>query len=130
MPDAAPRSILLVEDDPIVRMLMVDVLEDAGHHVIEADGWDTAIAVLANPAQAVALLITDVGLGGTPDRDGLGLAREALRLREGLPVLVASGYVGPAGGTGEALDIPPGAEQIGKPFSIDQLRDKVQGLLA
>ncbi|MFF7708760.1 response regulator [Pseudomonas sp. NPDC007930] len=121
MPDAVP-SILLVEDDPIVRMLMVDVLEEAGYHVLEAESWDAAIAVLQDPAQALALLVTDVGLRDSAERDGLGLAREARQLRGGLPVLVASGFAG--------LDIPPGTELITKPFSIDALRDKVQGMLA
>lgn len=123
MPDVAPTpSILLVEDDPIVRMLMVDVLEDAGYRVEEADSWDSAIEVLANVAKPLAMLVTDVGLRDASDRDGLGLAREARQLREGLPVLVASGFAG--------LDIPPGTELITKPFSIDSLRDKVQSMLA
>jgi CheY-like chemotaxis protein len=55
--------------------------------------------------------------------DGKELASEARKLRPSLPILFASGYA-------ESLDIPQGMQVIGKPFSIDQLRDKVKSVLA
>ncbi|MNH34976.1 hypothetical protein D3C79_956180 [compost metagenome] len=54
--------------------------------------------------------------------DGKALAVEARKLRPALPVLFASGY-------GDNLEVPAGMHQIAKPFSIDQLRDTVQGIL-
>lgn len=123
MPDVAlAPTLLLVEDDAIVRMLMVDVLEEEGFTVLEAEDWDSAMAVLENLSQGLALMVTDVGLRDAQERDGLALAGCARALRPGLPVLVASGYAG--------LDVPQGAELISKPFSIDQLRDRVHAMLA
>ncbi|UFH50725.1 response regulator [Pseudomonas sp. KNUC1026] len=103
-------------------MLMVDVLEEEGFTVLEAEDWDSAMAVLENLGQALALMVTDVGLRDAQERDGLALAGCARALRPGLPVLVASGYAG--------LDVPEGAQLISKPFSIDQLRDRVHAMLA
>ncbi|MFJ4193309.1 response regulator [Pseudomonas sp. NPDC089534] len=112
-------TILVVEDDEIVRMLIIDVLKELGFDVQEANGSEQALDILKNPGLDVHLMMTDVGL---PTMDGRDLAKEALALRPGLPVLFASGYA-------ETLEVPAGMHVIGKPFSIDQLRDKVNALL-
>jgi len=121
MPSSDTPTILVVEDDDIVRMLMVDVLEELDFQVLEADGWDPALAALQgnNP---VDLLVTDVGLCDAADRTGLDLAREALLLCPNIAVLVASGY-------GNTLELPAGAQLLSKPFTIDSLRDTVNALL-
>jgi len=113
-------TILVVEDDAIVRMLIVDVLEELQFKVLEADGSTAALVLLENPDTLIDLLMTDVGL---PEMDGRELATRARALRPSLPILFASGYA-------ESLEVPAGMHVIGKPFSIDQLRDKVKGLLA
>jgi len=113
-------TILVVEDDAIVRMLIVDVLEELQFKVLEADGGTAALALLKNHDTLIDLLMTDVGL---PEMDGRELAARARALRPSLPILFASGYA-------ESLEVPAGMHVIGKPFSIDQLRDKVKGLLA
>ncbi|MNG35498.1 Transcriptional regulatory protein CreB [compost metagenome] len=64
-------------------------------------------------------MMTDVGL---PVMDGRELANQARALRPALPILFASGYA-------ENIEVPQGMHLIGKPFSIDQLRDKVKGIL-
>ncbi|BBP59535.1 response regulator [Pseudomonas sp. St316] len=115
-----PPTILVVEDDDIVRMLIVDVLEELEYQVLEADGCEQALAFLRNEAQSIALMMTDVGL---PVMDGRELAKQARLVRPGLPVLFASGYA-------ESIDVPEGMAVIGKPFSIDQLRDKVKRILS
>jgi len=115
-----PPTILVVEDDSIVRMLIVDVLEELEYQVLEADGCDQALAFLRDDAQPIALMMTDVGL---PVMDGRELAKQARTVRPGLPVLFASGYA-------ESIDVPEGMNVIGKPFSIDQLRDKVKRILS
>jgi len=112
-------TILVVEDDDIVRMLIVDVLEELEYRVLEADGCEQALEFLRNQAQPIALMMTDVGL---PVMDGRELAKQALEIRPQLPVLFASGYA-------ESIDVPDGMAVIGKPFSIDQLRDKVKSIL-
>jgi len=112
-------TILVVEDDDIVRMLIVDVLEELEYRVLEADGCEQALDFLRNQEQPIALMMTDVGL---PVMDGRELAKQALEIRPQLPVLFASGYA-------ESIDVPAGMAVIGKPFSIDQLRDKVKSIL-
>jgi CheY-like chemotaxis protein len=116
---ATPSTILVVEDDNIVRMLIVDVLEELEFKVLEADGGEQALEVLQDANKHIDLMMTDVGL---PGMDGRELATEARKLRPALPILFASGYA-------ESIDVPAGMQVIGKPFSIDQLRDKVKAVL-
>jgi CheY-like chemotaxis protein len=117
---STPSTILVVEDDAIVRMLIVDVLEELDYKVLEADGSEKALEFLNDEDQHIDLMMTDVGL---PVMDGRELAKQARMLRPELPILFASGYA-------ESIELPEGMQVIGKPFSIDQLRDKVKGMLA
>jgi CheY-like chemotaxis protein len=119
MSSASASTILVVEDDAIVRMLIVDVLEELEFKVLEADGSEQALETLKDVNQHIDLMMTDVGL---PVMDGRELANQARALRPALPILFASGYA-------ENIDVPQGMHLIGKPFSIDQLRDKVKGIL-
>jgi len=112
-------TILVVEDDDIVRMLIVDVLEELEYTVLEAADGGEALTFVENDAQTIDLMMTDKGL---PDIDGVQLAKKARQLRPQLPVLFASGY-------SENIEVPAGMHSIGKPFSIDQLRDKVKSVL-
>jgi CheY-like chemotaxis protein len=116
---ATASTILVVEDDAIVRMLIVDVLEELEFKVLEADGSEQALEVLKDANQHIDLMMTDVGL---PIMDGRQLASEARILRPALPILFASGYA-------ETIEVPADMHVIGKPFSIDQLRDKVKGII-
>ncbi len=111
--------LLVVEDDDIVRMLMVEVLDELGYSTLEAENATAALKVIEDASQQLALLVTDVGL---PDMRGEELAKKAREARPLLPVLFASGYA-------ESFDVPDGMYMIGKPFSIDQLRDKVVEIL-
>ncbi|AZO82784.1 response regulator [Stutzerimonas stutzeri] len=119
MSSANAYTILVVEDDAIVRMLIVDVLEELEFKVLEADGSEQALETLKNSNQHIDLMMTDVGL---PVMDGRELATLARTIRPDLPILFASGYA-------ESIEVPPDMHVIGKPFSIDQLRDKVKGIL-
>ncbi|VVP54643.1 Sensor histidine kinase RcsC [Pseudomonas fluorescens] len=114
-----PFTILVVEDDDIVRMLIVDVLEELEFKVLEADGSEQALEWLRNQGEKIHLMMTDIGL---PGMDGRELATKARTLHPALPILFASGYA-------ETIDVPADMHVIGKPFSIDQLRDKVNGIL-
>ncbi|MDF9773385.1 response regulator [Pseudomonas baetica] len=119
MSPANASIILVVEDDAIVRMLIVDVLEELEFSVLEADGSEQALEHLKDLSQPIDLMMTDVGL---PIMDGRELANQARALRPALPVLFASGYA-------DNIEVPQGMHLIGKPFSIDQLRDKVRSIL-
>ncbi|VVM77446.1 Sensor kinase CckA [Pseudomonas fluorescens] len=117
---SAPTSIILVvEDDAIVRMLIVDVLEELEFEVLEAADAEEALVQVQDNGQVIDLMMTDVGL---PDMDGKQLATKVRELRPSLPILFASGYA-------ENIDVPAGMQVIAKPFSIDQLRDKVKSML-
>lgn len=116
---ATPSTILVVEDDAIVRMLIVDVLQELEFNVLEAEGGERAMELLEDKAQRIDLLMTDVGL---PGMNGHELASKARAMHHKLPVLFASGYA-------ETLEVPDGMAVIGKPFSIDQLRIKVKDML-
>ena len=94
-------------------------LQELELKVLEADGSEAALKLLEDSGQTIDLLMTDVGL---PGMDGKALAARARELRPTLPVLFASGYA-------ENIEAPVGMSVIGKPFSIDQLRDKVQSML-
>ncbi|MBN2992412.1 response regulator [Pseudomonas cedrina subsp. fulgida] len=116
---AVTSTILVVEDDAIVRMLIVDVLEELEFSVLEAADAAEALAHVEKNEQIIDLMMTDVGL---PDMDGKQLATKVRERRPALPILFASGYA-------ENIDVPAGMQVIGKPFSIDQLRDKVKSML-
>ena len=116
---ATASTILVVEDDSIVRMLIVDVLEELEFNVIDADCAEEALISLENLDTRIDLLMTDFSL---PGFNGQELAAKARQLRQDLPVLVASGLA-------ETLELSEGVHLIGKPFSINQLRDKVTGIL-
>ncbi|KAE9640889.1 response regulator [Pseudomonas sp. PB106] len=116
---ANASTILVVEDDDIVRMLIVDVLEELDFKVVEAGDGEDALKILNDLNQPVDLMMTDMGL---PGMDGRELATQARKVRPSLPILFASGYA-------ENIDVPHDMHVIGKPFSIDQLRDKVKSLL-
>lgn len=120
IPMSTPAStILVVEDDDIVRMLIVDVLEELEFKVLEAADGESALNTLRDQSKLIDLMMTDHGL---PDMTGSELAEKARQMRPSLPVLFASGYA-------ENIDVPADMHVIGKPFSIDQLRDKVKGIL-
>lgn len=117
------QRILLVEDSEVVRMLTVEVLEELDYSVIEAAEAQQALQILRSD-EHIDLLMTDIGL---PGMNGQELAVAARQLRPDLKVLYASGYA-------ESVEIDKNepatrTDIIGKPFSLDALRDKVQGML-
>lgn len=126
---SAQKSILVVEDDDVVRMLTTDVLEELGYRVIAAADSGEALASLEEE-RPMDLLLTDVGL---PGMSGPQLAEAARRLQPDLPVLFASGYVQDSQlemvGDGDLSRLSGPLGVIGKPFTLDQLRDKVSEML-
>ncbi len=117
------EQILVVEDDPAVRLLVVEVLSDLGYQVIEAADGAAALEHLKS-GQRIDLLITDVGLPGMNGRQLADLARER---REALPVLFMTGYAAQAASAGF---LEPGMDLISKPFSVDTLIRHVHQALA
>jgi DNA-binding response OmpR family regulator len=82
-------QILVVEDEPLIRMFVVDTLEDAGFQVQEAGRADEAMAKMASDSPLFAAVIVDIGL---PDRPGDLLAAELRNKWVDLPIIIASGH--------------------------------------
>jgi len=82
-------AVLVVEDEAIIRMMLVDELENAGLTVIEAEGADTAVAIMSNGA-TIGVVVTDVRMPGSID--GLGLAAWMREQAPNIPIIITSGF--------------------------------------
>lgn len=124
---AAPRGsgerVLLVEDDPQVRMLVRTVLEELGYQAVEAVDGQSALPILESDAR-INLLVTDVGL---PGMDGRQLAEIARQRRPDLPIMFITGYA--ANAAERASFLAPGMRMISKPFPIDVLARTLREIL-
>ena len=101
---------LVVDDQPLLRIDMADVLDLAGFETLEAADGDTAIVLLEEHHLDVAVLFSDVDMPGS--RDGFALAREVAVKWPKISIVIASGRRAPSDG-----EMPDGARFIGKPFS-------------
>jgi CheY-like chemotaxis protein len=114
-------TILLVEDEPLVRELAVEMLENEGCRVLTAASAEDALAIMYDVKPD--LLFTDIDLG--PGLDGLALARAARSVLPDLPVIYASGGR-PALGAGEAV---VGSAFLPKPYRSHQVRGLIGPML-
>ncbi|MGD0166024.1 MAG: response regulator [Gaiellaceae bacterium] len=119
------KTIVLVEDDDVVRRLVSRVLESAGYRVVGASSGEEGFELLTRTEEA-ELLLTDVTLPG--DLNGLELGRRALEARAELKLVCMSGY-GEEDMAAELLRMAGGAAFIGKPFSPGELVETVHNLL-
>ncbi|WP_233135651.1 PAS domain-containing protein [Agrobacterium vaccinii] len=117
------ETILVVDDEPLVRMLAVEELQDLGYSVIEAEDGASALRIL-NSARDISLLITDVGLPG--GMNGRQLADAARVNRPGLEVLFITGYAENAVLNHGHLD--HGMHVMTKPFQLDVFAQRVKAL--
>lgn len=124
----APRSesgetVLVVEDEPVVRGLIIEVLEDLGYRTLEAaDGQEGLKIIQSRPR--LDLLITDVGL---PGLNGRQLADAAREIDPELKVLFMTGYAENA--TLAAGFLEPGMQLLTKPFAVDVLAQKIRSII-
>jgi CheY-like chemotaxis protein/anti-sigma regulatory factor (Ser/Thr protein kinase) len=117
--EAPPSTILVVDDDVLIAMSTVDMLEDLGHTVIEANSGAKALEILQRDGP-IDLILTDYAM---PGMTGLELAHAARKLRPGLPILLATGYAELSEASN--LDFP----RLGKPYQQHQLASHVARLL-
>ncbi|MDI3273482.1 ATP-binding protein [Pseudomonas sp. AL03] len=117
------ETVLIVEDDPAVRVLVSTVLSELGYALVEAGDADSAVPIL-DSAQRIDLLISDVGL---PGMNGRQLAEIGRQYRPELKVLFITGYAEHAAVRGGFLD--PGMQMITKPFTFDLLTAKVREMI-
>jgi nitrogen-specific signal transduction histidine kinase len=119
----AGETVVLVEDDPAVRMLVLDLLNKLGYHAHEAEDAKTALPLLESDLR-VDLLVTDVGL---PGMNGRQLAEIARQHRPDLKVLFMTGYAETAAERQGFLE--EGMDMVAKPFSIDLLANKIRTMI-
>jgi len=118
------ETVLIVEDDPAVRVLVSTVLSELGYAFVEAGDADGAMPIL-DSGQRIDLMISDVGL---PGMNGRQLAEIGRQYRPGLKVLFITGYAEHAAVRGGFLD--PGMQMITKPFTFDLLTAKVREMIS
>ncbi len=116
--------VLVVEDEPVVRGLVVDLLKGLGYRVLEAGDGAAALLVLESDAH-IDLLLTDVGL---PVINGRQVFDAARTVRPNLKALFMTGYAEGAAMGGDVLT--PGMELITKPFPLEKLASRVAHMLA
>ncbi len=114
-------TILLVEDEDVVRAFAARALRGKGYTVIEAEGGKTAIDIVRGGQTTIDLLVTDVVM---PQMNGPALVAEIRRMRPGLKVIFISGYAEDAFRGG--LDSLGDVAFLPKPFSLKQLAAKVK----
>jgi PAS domain S-box-containing protein len=117
------ETVLIVEDDAAVRLLVVSVLEELGYTALEASDSAQALPILESNSR-LDLLISDVGL---PGLNGRQLAEIARQSRSELPVLFITGYAAMAASRADFLG--QGMDMITKPFAIEELATKIRTML-
>ncbi len=123
VPVGQGEHVLIVEDDPAVRSLMSECLEELFYEVIKVEDANAAIVVLKSE-QPLALMISDVGL---PGMNGRQLAEVARQHRPQLPVLFVTGYA--ANAAIRAGYLGTNMSMITKPFRFEELGSKVRDML-
>ena len=118
------ETVLVVDDEPTIRMLVSDVLADLGYNAIEAEDGAAGLRVLQSGVR-IDLLVTDVGLPG--GMNGRQVADAARIFRPGLKVLFITGYAENAVLSHGHLD--PGMHIVTKPFAMDQLAARIRELI-
>ena len=118
------ETVLVVDDEPTVRMLVTDVLEDLGYTAIEAPNGATALKVLQSKVR-VDLLVTDVGLPG--GMNGRQVADAGRMIRPGLKVLFITGYAENA--VFSHRHLASGMHVMTKPLAMDALANRIKELI-
>jgi len=114
------RTVLIVEDEPMIRMILADALEEEGYGVLEAETVLEAVAVLG--CNGIDAVITDIDMPGA--LSGLDLARFLHASTRTVPIIITSG------GHSEAdCSLPNGAIFISKPYSIPCMIELLASLL-
>ena len=106
---ALRQTVLVAEDDALIRMVAADALADAGFQVLEAEHAEAALVLLAAGAASIHAIFTDIQMPGT--MNGLALAHHARLHWPWIVLLVASGNMKPT-----VQDMPTGSDFLAKPY--------------
>jgi CheY-like chemotaxis protein len=119
-PTSVP-SVLVVEDEMILRMRAVDIVEDAGFNPVEAVNADQAISILESRSD-ISLLFTDIQMPGSID--GLKLAHAVHDRWPSIKIILVSGQVKPTD-----AERPANSRFFGKPLGIDQMITELRDMV-
>ena len=115
-------TILLVEDELLIRMALAQHLEECGYTVLEAENSTEAIKLLLGHSE-IAVVLTDVQMPG--EMDGIGLAKWVIHYKPQIAVMIASGHAA----KDTALKELCGAHSFSKPFNYDELTTHIRGAI-
>jgi PAS domain S-box-containing protein len=121
---AGGETVLVVDDEPTIRMLIGETLADLGYQAIEAADAASALKVLESDVE-IDLLITDIGLPGTTN--GKQMADRARAHRPQLKVLFITGYAENA--AIYSADLQQGMHVLSKPFPMDKLASRIRAVV-
>ena len=121
VPEAVPKTILIVEDDVLIRLSIADDLAGAGYHVVQAANADEALKVL-NSTIAIDLIMTDIRMSGP--LDGLALAGQVRAHWPALKIVVLSGDL-PTVRPGNLADL-----YLSKPYDVSTILSVMKHLLS
>jgi PAS domain S-box-containing protein len=121
---ATGETVLVVEDEPVVRGVILEMLDEQGYRTLEAVDGPAGLRILRTDAR-IDLLVTDVGL---PGMNGRQLADQAREMRPGLKILFITGYAESAAIADGFLQ--PGMEMITKPFDLGNLSRRVRTMVS
>lgn len=123
-PEGLGQTVLVVEDDDAVRLLICEVLRELSYRPLEADSADTAVPLLQG-TNVIDLMVSDVGL---PGMNGRQLAEVARQYRPKLPILFVTGYAENAAMKASFLGLD--MEMISKPFAVEMLAQKINDMMS
>src|ERR1700676_4979857 len=121
---ATGETVLVVEDEPVVRGVILEILHDQGYRTLEAADGPSGLRILRKDKR-IDLLITDVGL---PGMNGRQLADQARETRPDLKILFITGYAESVAIADGFLQ--PGMEMITKPFELDVLSRRIRAMIS
>ena len=117
----SPPVVLVVEDEPLLRMMAVEVVEEAGFVALEAGNADEAVALLESRSD-IALLFTDINMPGS--MDGLKLAHAVRRRWPPIKILLVSGQV-----RLQPTQLPSSSRFVGKPYRAAAMVEELRSLV-
>ncbi|MDQ3140171.1 MAG: response regulator [Pseudomonadota bacterium] len=119
--DVPPLRVLLIDDHAGVRATTAAMLEDSGHHVIQASGGAEALAILEDP-DCCDVIVSDYAM---PAISGVEVVRRARKLKAGLPAVIITGYAD----TESIANRPSDVLVVAKPFTPRQLGQAVRSVM-
>jgi CheY-like chemotaxis protein len=121
---ASGETVLVVEDEPVVRGVILELLGEQGYRTLEAVDGPSGLRILRSP-ERIDLLVTDVGL---PGMNGRQLADQARESRPDMKILFITGYAESVAISDGFLQ--PGMEMITKPFDLDNLSRRIRSMIS